>query len=164
MNVKYAQKMEDMAEIDGMTGLYNRSKYLDVTSGSYKKEEQVAVIFWDINFLKKINDTIGHEAGDKLIISVAESIRNVTSDDDCGYRIGGDEFILIMRGGTEKSVRRKIQEWEKVLENMQKSVEFPLSVSCGYAFGKGEDLENVINTADQMMYENKRIIHKQNEG
>lgn len=159
MNVKYAQKMEDMAEIDGMTGLYNRSKYLDVTAGAYKKEEQIAVIFWDINFLKKINDTIGHEAGDKLIISVAESIRNVTSNDDCGYRIGGDEFILIMRGGNEKSVLRKIQEWEKILDNLKKTVEFPISVSCGYAFGKGEDLENVINMADQMMYENKRAIH-----
>ena len=163
MNVNYAQKMENLAEIDGMTGLYNKSKYLDVTSGAYKNEEQIAVIFWDINYLKKINDTAGHEAGDKLIISVAESIKQITSKDDFGYRIGGDEFILIMRGGNEKSVLRKIQEWENILGIIQKDVEFPLSVSLGYAYGKGEDLENVINAADQMMYENKRIMHSQME-
>ena len=163
LNVNYAQKMENMAEIDGMTGLYNKSKYMDVIAGVYKKEEQIAVIFWDINYLKKVNDTVGHEAGDKLILAVAESIRNVTSDLDCGYRIGGDEFILIMRGGDEKSVQRKIQEWEKALEVMQKNIEFPISVSKGYAFGKGEDLEKVIHEADQMMYENKRIAHSQME-
>ena len=163
LNVTYAQKMENLAEIDGMTGLYNKSKYMDVISGVYKKEEQIAVIFWDINFLKKINDTIGHEAGDKLIVVVAESIRNVTSDNDFGYRIGGDEFILIMRGGDEKNVQRKIQDWEKSLERLQKTVDFPVSVSMGYAFGKGEELENVIKAADQMMYENKRVVHKEVE-
>ncbi len=163
LNMKYAQKMENMAEIDGMTGLYNKSKYLDVVSGIYKKEEQIAVIFWDINFLKKINDTIGHEAGDKLILSVAESIRTITSDSDYGYRIGGDEFILIMRGGDEKGVQRKIQEWKKSLEVLQRNIEFPISVSMGYACGSGEDLEGVIYAADQMMYENKRIVHSQME-
>ena len=163
LNVKYAQKMENMAEIDGMTGLYNKSKYMNVVSGSYKKEEQLAVIFWDINFLKKINDTIGHEAGDKLIISVAESIRMITGESDYGYRIGGDEFILIMRNADEKSVQRKIQEWENALSIMQKKVEFPLSVSMGYAWGKGEDLEEIISRADHMMYDNKRIIHSQME-
>ncbi len=163
MNMQYAQKMENMAEIDGMTGLYNKSKYLDVISGVYGKEEKVAVIFWDINYLKKVNDTIGHEAGDKLILTVAESIRNVTSETDYGYRVGGDEFILIMRDGDEKSVQRKIHDWEKALEALQKNVEFPISVSTGYAFGKGEDLETVIYRADKMMYENKRIMHGQIE-
>lgn len=162
-NISYAQKMENLAEIDGMTGLYNKSKYLNLVSGAYKKEEKIAVIFWDINFLKKVNDTIGHEAGDKLILAVAESIRSVTSESDCGYRVGGDEFILIMRGANETDVLRKIQEWEKALEILQKNVEFPISVSSGYAVGKGEELENVIAAADKMMYENKRIAHSQRE-
>lgn len=162
-NISYAQKMENLAEIDGMTGLYNKSKYLNLVSGAYKKEEKIAVIFWDINFLKKVNDTIGHEAGDKLILAVAESIRSVTSESDCGYRVGGDEFILIMRGANETDVLHKIQEWEKALEILQKNVEFPISVSSGYAVGKGEELENVIAAADKMMYENKRIAHSQRE-
>jgi len=163
LNVSYAKHMENMAGTDGMTGLYNRSKYLDMVGGGYKQEEKLAVIFWDVNFLKKINDTIGHEAGDKLILSVAESIRSVSSETDCGYRIGGDEFIMVMRGGDEKSVLRKIQEWEKRLDTFQKSVSFPISVSVGYAYGKGEDLESIIHAADQMMYENKRIIHSKEE-
>lgn len=163
LNVKYAQKMENMAETDGMTGLYNKSKYLDMISDTYKKEERIGVIFWDINYLKKTNDTIGHEAGDKLILTVAQSIKNVTNASDNGYRIGGDEFIMVMCGGDEKSVLRKIQDWEKSLEILQKSVEFPISVSMGYSFGKGEELDNIIYAADQMMYENKRAIHKEIE-
>lgn len=161
LNVKYAQKMENMAEIDGMTGLYNKSKYMDVISGMYRNEERIAVIFWDINYLKVVNDTIGHEAGDRLILTVAESIRSITSETDCGYRVGGDEFILIMRGGDEKIVQRKIQEWEKSLETLTKNIEFPISVSTGFAFGTGEELEKIISKADKMMYENKRIMHSE---
>ena len=163
LNVSYAKKMENMAGTDGMTGLYNRSKYLDMVGGGYKQEDKLAVIYWDINFLKRINDTIGHEAGDKLILAVAESIRSISSENDNGYRIGGDEFIMVMRGVDEKSVLRKIQEWEKRLSDLQKSVSFPISVSVGYAFGKGEDLDNIIHAADQMMYENKRAVHQKEE-
>lgn len=163
MNVNYAQKMENLAEIDGMTGHYNRSKYLNMVSDTYYNEERLAVIFFDINYLKKINDNIGHEAEDKIILTVAESIRKVANSSDSAYRIGGDEFIMIMRGADEKYVLKKIQDWEKSLDDLQRNVEFPLSVSMGYSFGKGEELEKIIHNADQMMYENKRIIHEEAE-
>lgn len=163
LNVKYAQKMENLAEIDGMTGLYNKSKYLDMVSNTYLNEEKLGVIFWDINYLKKINDTIGHEAGDKLILTVSESIRNVCTASDSAYRVGGDEFIMIMRGADEKAVAKKIQDWNQVLNRLKKNMEFEISVSVGYAYGEGKDLDAVIHAADQMMYENKRLYHKEEE-
>ena len=155
--------METRAETDGMTGLYNKSKYMDMVTNTYAKEEKVAVIFWDINFLKKINDTRGHEAGDALIISVAESIQNISNKTDRGYRIGGDEFIMVMRGAGEEETMQKIYEWERSIEVLQTGVDIPISVSMGYAFGKGSDLEQIIHQADQMMYENKRMAHKMAE-
>ena len=163
LNIKYAQKMENLAEIDGMTGLYNKSKYLDMVSNTYSNEEKLAVIFWDINNLKKMNDMIGHEAGDKLILTVAESIRNVCTASDSAYRVGGDEFIMIMRGADEKAVTKKIQDWSLVLNRLKKNMEFDISVSVGYAYGEGKDLNAVIREADQMMYENKRLFHKEEE-
>lgn len=160
MNVKYAQKMENLAEVDGMTGLYNKSKYLDVVSNTHLSEEKLAVIFWDINNLKKINDTIGHEAGDTLILTVSESIRNVCSASENAYRIGGDEFIMILRDGDEKQLTKKLQEWDVALSRLKKNIEFDVSVSVGYAYGEGKDLESLIHEADQMMYENKRLFHE----
>ena len=56
--------------------------------------------------------------------------------------------------------RKKIKDWESTLELLQKKVEIPVSVSVGYDYGKGTELENIIHKADQMMYENKRIVHK----
>lgn len=163
LNINYAQKMENLAEIDGMTGLYNKSKYLDMISNTYLNEEKLAVIFWDINYLKKINDTIGHEVGDKLILTVAESIRNVCNASDNAYRVGGDEFIMIMRGADEKAVAKKIQDWEGVLNHLKKNMDFEISVSVGHAYGTGKNLDAVIHEADQMMYENKRLFHKEKE-
>ena len=163
VNVKYAQKMENLAEIDGMTGLYNKSKYLDMISNFYINEEKLAVIFWDINYLKKTNDTIGHEAGDKLILTVAESIRNVCNTSDTAYRVGGDEFIMIMCGADDKAVAKKIHDWTVFLNQLKKNIDFEISVSVGYACGKGKDLDAIIHNADQMMYENKRLFHKENE-
>lgn len=161
LNVKYAQKMENLAEIDGMTLLYNKSKYLEIVSTGYSYEEKLAVIYWDINYLKRLNDTMGHEAGDKLILTVAESIRTVCNASHNAYRIGGDEFVMIMQGADEQQVVKKIREWEQVLNNLKGDFEYEISVSVGYAYGEGKDLSAIIREADRRMYENKRLIHKE---
>lgn len=158
--MQYAKKMEVLAEIDGMTGLYNRSKYLNMVPNSYYNETQIAVIFWDINYLKQVNDKFGHEEGDKLILTVAESIRTQVGPSDSAYRIGGDEFIMIMRGADEKYAEKKLQNWKAGVELLQRNVDFPISVATGYAFGTGKELEEVIQRADQLMYENKKVMHE----
>lgn len=159
-NVTHAREMEHLAEVDQMTGVYNKSKYLSMIHDEYAKEKQLAVIFWDINYLKKINDTQGHEAGDKLILTISRIIRELANTNDSAYRIGGDEFVMIMRGGDEKALQAKVQEWEEKLAQAAETSNFPLSASMGYAAGSGSDLEAVIRAADQMMYENKRLHHK----
>ena len=162
-NIKYAQELEKLAEIDEMTGVFNRNKYLSMTSEGYDKEDKLAVIFWDINYLKQVNDNQGHELGDLLIKSVASSIRKVSNQYDQAYRIGGDEFVMIMRGADENSVKRKIAEWQSEIEKMDAIGGVPVSASFGYGYGKGNDFENIIHRADQMMYENKRKFHAEKE-
>lgn len=90
-NMRNACRMKTLAEIDGMTGVYNRSKYLDVISNSYREESNIAVIFWDINNLKVVNDNMGHEHGDKMIVTMAESLKKIVTDSAKAYRVGGDD-------------------------------------------------------------------------
>lgn len=162
-NVKYAREMEDLAELDGMTGLYNRSKYLSMIETEYRKDPLISVIFWDINDLKLVNDTKGHSVGDKLIRNVAAVIHEMVTDFDKGYRIGGDEFVLIMRGSDERALQKKVQEWEAALAKKSKAVGMSLSVSMGYATGSGASLDEVVSEADRRMYENKRIFHNEHD-
>lgn len=154
LNMDYAREMENIAGLDGMTGLYNKSKYLEM-SKAYSQSDIIGTIFWDINNLKIINDSKGHEFGDKLILAVAESIALNTGNNDMSYRIGGDEFIMIIPSANEELLIKKIDSWRKTLDKLQKSVDFEISVAVGYAYGKGKDFESIIATADKMMYANK---------
>ena len=154
--------IENLAEIDGMTGLYNKSKYLSMINGKYADIKNVAVIFWDINDLKKTNDTIGHEAGDRLISIVATSIRSITDSKDMAYRIGGDEFVMIIMDCDEDGVKEKLLRWNEALNMVGKEWDYPVSVSTGYAVGEGKDIAEIIHKADQLMYENKREWHRNN--
>jgi len=162
-NVKYAREMEDLAELDGMTGLYNRSKYLSMMETEYRKDPLISAIFWDINDLKLVNDTKGHGVGDELIRNVADVIHEMVTELDKGYRIGGDEFVLIMRGSDERALQKKVEEWEAALAKKSEAVGMSLSVSMGYATGSGANLDEVVSEADRRMYKNKRIFHNEHD-
>ena len=162
-NTNYATEMRHLAERDQMTGAYTKSKYLSMIENEYKFEKSIGIIYWDINYLKQINDTLGHEYGDKLIFSIASIIRKFNNDNDKTYRIGGDEFVMVMRGATEKSVKDKINKWNEAIKNAEPIGDIPLSASYGYAWGEGKDIDQVIHNADQMMYDNKRQHHEANK-
>lgn len=163
INSDYANSMRDLAEKDQMTGVYTKSKYLSMIDNEYKTEELVGVIFWDINYLKRINDTYGHEYGDKLILTVAQSIRQLDTDNDKTYRVGGDEFVMILSGASEKNVLDKLNKWISATKNAAPIENIPFSVSYGYSFGEGKDIYQIIHNADQMMYNNKRQHHELNK-
>ena len=77
------------SEHDHLTGLYNKGKYLSMIEDTYLNQDSIAIFNFDVNNLKVMNDTYGHEAGDKLLIKAANSIRKVTSNRVHGYRMGG---------------------------------------------------------------------------
>lgn len=163
MNMRRAEEMANLADLDGMTGLYNKSKYLRQVASAYGATEKVAVIFWDVNNLKKINDSMGHEYGDQLILTASKSIKAITTKASTAYRVGGDEFVLIISGGEEKTIRRKLGEWQKAYNEAVANAPLEVSVSYGYAWGKGAEIEDIIHRADQMMYENKRLYHQEHD-
>ena len=94
-----------MSNTDELTGLYNRHAYEDFVQKS--EDEGVAENLWlmgvDVNGLKVTNDTKGHKAGDELIVGVAGILNSAISSFGTVYRVGGDEFVVILYG-TEKEI------------------------------------------------------------
>ncbi len=153
--------LQRMSEIDDMTQLYNKNKYLSMIKDYYPTIDMVGVIFWDVNGLKETNDTLGHVMGDKLIAAIADSIRGFTNDKCKAYRVGGDEFIMICEDENELKMNEIVNEWNKIIAENNKESEIPLSAAVGYAAGKGEDIGAIIKRADDRMYANK-IAGKKN--
>ena len=159
-SMERAVQMKHLASVDDMTGLYNKNKLLEAVQNNTLAENQVVVIYWDVNRLKYVNDTYGHMAGDLLIAKVAEAIKKVSDAKAVAYRYGGDEFIMLMKDGTEEKARNVIQKWQKELDAISEGFEFPVSAAAGYAAGSGAELEALIGIADEKMYANK-VQHRE---
>lgn len=147
--------LKSVSEVDEMTNLYNRNKYLEMVQDYYPNIEQVSVLFGDLNGLKKVNDTLGHEYGDKLIISTTKLITIFTNEKSKAYRIGGDEFVIIVEDMDVDEVEHVLMRWDVILKEKNQVLEMPISISIGYASGKGKDICDIIKRADQMMYQRK---------
>lgn len=150
-----AVRVKTLAAMDDMTGMYNRNKLLEVVDSDTYKDMQVAIIYWDINRLKYVNDTFGHLSGDFLIVKIAESIKQVCGEHEEVFRYGGDEFIMIIKDGTADLAEEIIAKWKKVVAEIDDTSEFPISASVGYAVGQGKDMRTIIGKADKKMYANK---------
>ncbi len=134
---------------DALTGALNRhSFYKDVQR---MKRRQMFVISMDLNGLKQINDTLGHDEGDKAILAVSESVFSFLPNKYRFYRMGGDEFALLCPDASLAETRTLC---EKLKENV-KSKNY--SVAAGYdEYRKGMDFDEVFRIADAMMYDDKQ--------
>lgn len=147
--------LKRLSEIDEMTKMYNRNKYRIMVKEYYSTIPKVGVIFWDVNGLKLINDTKGHEYGDRLIRSVASLVREFANDYAKAYRIGGDEFLLILENATEEQLEELVRAWNCRLKEKNETSEFQISAAVGYSIGPGIDIENTVKQADHYMYRRK---------
>ena len=154
------QNLSRLSEADEMTSLYNRNKYMKMVKEYYPDAQNVGVIFWDVNDLKKTNDTLGHEYGDYLIMSIADSIREIEEGSKKAYRIGGDEFVMIIEGATEDVIEDILKKWEGKIQKKNNISKITLSASVGYALGNGKEIEDIIKKADANMYQKKQKYHK----
>lgn len=154
------------SEHDKLTGLYNKGKYLARLRDEYPHLDSVAVFNFDVNYLKQTNDIHGHEAGDRLLMKAAESIRQVTADTVHGYRLGGDEYLMIACNGNEADVAALKARWERSLAEVNQAADdgIPCIVAVGTAFAeKPYDFAELMKLADARMYEDKRRKKKPGE-
>lgn len=160
----YAEYEKQLAEvqmhyafIDRMTGLKNRHAYEDMLTQLAKDPpDELCIVMADINGLKITNDTIGHKAGDELIIGASECLSAAFDGIDTIYRIGGDEFCIIITEPIEKT-QLCLSRLKELTANWRGRYIDSLSVSTGVASIKDhDDVESVFAEADKKMYEFKR--------
>ena len=159
-------KIEHLAHHDILTGLLNRFSLEDRLEQSLvmakRSGHQVAVLFIDLDRFKSINDTLGHHAGDRLLIKVAERLKHLIRDSDIVARIGGDEFIIALTDVTDVSgianVAETIQEVITQPYNVD-GVELKTSPSIGISIypSDGCDAVELLKAADVAMYHAKEL-------
>ena len=146
------------AEKDALTDLNNRYSMEQDTINIEKHDGSVTVVFFDVNYLKNVNDKYGHLKGDELLKTVADNIKEYFGIGSCNncYRIGGDEFAAILRDNNEEDIKFRIKHF--IEANKSKNI----SVSVGYAYSNKlseGDFAKLIELADQRMYEYKKAVH-----
>lgn len=146
---------------DNLTGLCRREVLEERTSWYEQDYESIAVLYVDVNNLKTINDDYGHDAGDEVIVGVANAIkklRNYYSELD-HFRVGGDEFIVIIKDATEERAR----DLSRVLSNhieritLRKVNNQKVSAAIGFAYANNRiRINSLMHQADDDMYRNKK--------
>lgn len=143
---------------DSMTQLFNK-RYLENCRVAFESKTSVGIVYFDIDNLKKMNDICGHESGDEVIIKTADFIRKHQTGDNPGFRMGGDEFMLVVCDKTAE----EMQTLEAVMKSDPQTVltapekEVQCRIAIGYAYQQGSiDLERLIEEADQNMYKDKQ--------
>lgn len=151
--------IEDVSIHDKLTGCHNRVR-LEKRIPEYENHDTYAVIFFDINNLKKVNDTHGHDIGDKLLINASDQLRFWFSYGDL-YRIGGDEFLVVVPNITETELNKLLDDWyrlQPVLNRIYKD-DFDCKFSYGVCFKHGiMSFKDVMKKADKAMYEMKKAM------
>lgn len=145
------------SSIDMLTGLKNRNEYIRrYNELKDSRPDTLGVIFIDINGLKQLNDTCGHERGDAVIRRTAECIKRHSKGH--AYRIGGDEFVVLWENIEEEKFNATIEELKEEFRD-----ESEYSISMGSVWQEGDiDIEKQVKMADSYMYEAKQI-HYQNQ-
>lgn len=158
--LKEAQKK---VKIDELTGIGNRSAYASAMEEVAEKYSQdnsndwtIAIV--DLDNLKPLNDSVGHNAGDNFIELMAFELNKIGRQTDLAFRIGGDEFTIIFTQSSNVFVSSLMDRFNKALERVRLAMQFPIGASVGLAIlSEVEgDLEAWTALADERMYEHKK--------
>lgn len=156
--------LQSLANTDGLTGLLNKRYFDRVLTVLEQHCQPFALFYMDLDRFKPINDTYGHDVGDKLLKGVAQRLQGCIRSRDYAFRLGGDEFALLLLGPmTQETCARKM---DMICEMIAVPYEIDgnavsVGASCGYALYPAEsiDVQQVCYIADQRMYENKQKNH-----
>lgn len=155
----YSKLLKEEKERDTLTGLFNKGKFLECRRSLFRNKDSITIFNMDLNFLKKTNDGMGHEAGDRLIIKAARSIQMVATGRNLfGFRLGGDEFMLVALHLSREGADQLFARWQEALAELNRQEpDLLCSIACGVVFGEeGYDLDALLAQADVLMYEDKK--------
>ncbi len=142
----------DLSERDVLTQLKNRRAY-EKALLNLSSDGDAGIVFCDVNSLKYVNDTEGHEAGDRLIRRFADILKSFFANADI-CRIGGDEFVVILEN-IGPGFKEKMAEFERIMKENGRIASF------GYASGSVFESKKIVEAAEQMMYESKKQYYSE---
>lgn len=149
----HVRRLEELCFEDQLTGIGNRHAVRDY----YEKidpDDSIGVLYCDVMGLKKMNDSMGHIAGDKLLIRASECLCKVFKEYRL-FRVGGDEFLALCVGIEEEELYRRIE----ILRHKMKEDDAPMALGCVWRGDSREEMDKLLTLADNKMYENKRMLY-----
>jgi|WetSurMetagenome_2_1015567.scaffolds.fasta_scaffold43939_2 diguanylate cyclase (GGDEF)-like protein/PAS domain S-box-containing protein len=162
---KIIDDLHALSIIDDLTGLYNRRGFLTLAERhirlARRMKKEMLLLFADVDGLKAINDTLGHQEGDKALIDTSNILRNTFRETDVVARIGGDEFAVLAIDalhGTTQAVTKRLQENMRSYRE-KNGHKYSLSISTGITIHNARQLcsvEELLVSADKKMYRQKR--------
>lgn len=156
------KNLSEMAYIDQLTGAYNRRYCIQQANQFISRNFAFSLVMIDLNALKYVNDTFGHSEGDNYITSVTSIIKQHSRDTDILCRIGGDEFIILLKNCTLEVSEQKIQQMITSLDKLQND-SYVMSISYGITYVDeycSRPLDDIINESDEKMYKYKQAYKK----
>jgi diguanylate cyclase (GGDEF)-like protein len=160
------ERLQRVAAIDPLTGLYNRRFGLERLSQDFSRsvrsDEPLGIVLFDIDDFKSVNDTYGHQVGDNVLKAVAENVKGVLREGDTPMRYGGDEFLTVLPCAAEADVRTTGERMRQTVESMtvvEAGTRLRVTISLGGVSSPGTDvadLDELIRMADAAMYRSKK--------
>ena len=143
-----------------ITGVHNKTslKKLILDLNNRPSTFGIGVMMFDLNDLKYVNDTYGHEKGDEFIQSFSYCLTRILDSDSFLARYGGDEFIIIQQNTSEASLRQMARKLNSLVQEYNSRTTLPLSYAIGYEVSYQNHyfmMQDLINAADQKMYQDK---------
>ena len=124
------------------------------------EKEPLAVVFFDADHLKTVNDKYGHDMGNEIILGVADAIKKCFPFDSVAMRYGGDEFVVLVPSCVEADVEEMIDRFNQQIKDIsaEKNLPFAIEASAGYVIARdhSKGIDEYINDADDMMYQEKK--------
>lgn len=156
------QRLSVLYVRDTLTGMYNRMGYrrfAEKLFADHERKNNLLILFIDLDRLKYINDTFGHDIGDLAIRAVADAITSTLGEEAIPVRLGGDEFLVIREELPEEEIFAMLKAIRKKVERAGEQIGIcQLSISAGYVITDQDSekkLEDYVNEADEIMYQEK---------
>ena len=154
-----------IAYTDIQTGLINRARWDELMSRNTTNIKDIGLMMLDLNQLKKINDSVGHHAGDILIFNFANILRNTLPKNSVICRWGGDEFTIMLLGTSSENIEQYLNDLHKAADEYNAGENYKIHFAGGYALSNDYPdltLWELLKKADQMMYANKSEWYSEN--
>lgn len=155
---------QQAATVDALTSIFNRRGFEVLANKALANSRRYgwncALVYLDLNKFKVINDTYGHAAGDKALITFSSVLGRTMRESDIVARLGGDEFVALLMNASESKARYKVQRIQNEISSVNQTAEFPFELSISYGIveydsNKYASLDAMLHAGDEAMYRYK---------